>query len=387
MKLDTEFIRLPYRFDVERLTAEVKALPESAWIDHPNDYKGNLAVPLISLRGEDNNDFNGEMKPTPHLAQCEYIQQVIASFGEVFGRSRLMRLEGNSEVKEHADGHYHWYSRVRIHVPIITYPEVVFHCGDKQVHMGAGECWIFNSWLKHRVVNPTPHTRVHLVIDTTGSADFWQTVSHAEWPFKPHKNTLKPTQFIGYEPGKTVNILTEKYNVLPVLAPGEVESLVEDLIADYLQNIKNDVSAMAQYTDVLRGFCKEWRRTWALYGFESSGLVHYDALTKNTMIQLKNIHSAIAVASNEYDVIQLFMSRVIAVAICRNVRNSVLRNDDAMNKPVSKAAPQKTVHPAQKSSIVLPIDREQTEKTSRNEPCHCGSGKKFKHCHGSLSAN
>jgi hypothetical protein len=21
----------------------------------------------------------------------------------------------------------------------------------------------------------------------------------------------------------------------------------------------------------------------------------------------------------------------------------------------------------------------------RNEPCHCGSGKKFKHCHGALS--
>jgi preprotein translocase subunit SecA len=26
----------------------------------------------------------------------------------------------------------------------------------------------------------------------------------------------------------------------------------------------------------------------------------------------------------------------------------------------------------------------QWERTSRNAPCPCGSGKKFKHCHGSL---
>jgi Predicted metal-binding protein related to the C-terminal domain of SecA len=26
----------------------------------------------------------------------------------------------------------------------------------------------------------------------------------------------------------------------------------------------------------------------------------------------------------------------------------------------------------------------QTKKMGRNEPCFCGSGKKFKHCHGAL---
>jgi len=27
----------------------------------------------------------------------------------------------------------------------------------------------------------------------------------------------------------------------------------------------------------------------------------------------------------------------------------------------------------------------QDRKVGRNEPCPCGSGKKFKHCHGTLS--
>jgi preprotein translocase subunit SecA len=27
----------------------------------------------------------------------------------------------------------------------------------------------------------------------------------------------------------------------------------------------------------------------------------------------------------------------------------------------------------------------ETKKVGRNEPCPCGSGKKFKHCHGALA--
>lgn len=384
MKLDTEFVRLPYRFDVDRLTKEVLDLPESSWIYHPNDLKGNLAVPLISLYGEDNNDFNGEMKTTPHLAKCEYIQQVIASFGEVFGRSRLMRLDGNCEVAEHADGHYHWYSRVRIHIPIITYPEVVFYCGDQQVHMGAGECWIFNSWLQHRVVNPTPHTRIHLVIDTAGSSTFWDTVAHSEWPFKPHNNSLREVAFVPYQAGQSVEILTEKYNVLPVMAPGEVDALVEDLIGDYEQNESNNPEYVAHFTKILRAFCKDWRALWLRYGFSEAGVVHYDTLTRQTMKTLKALNNPIFVSSNNYDVIQLLMSRVLSVALCRNVRDSVLGNTQTVKSAGVPSAKPKTVHPAHKPSLALPAKDKIAEKTGRNDPCHCGSGKKFKHCHGSL---
>lgn len=31
--------------------------------------------------------------------------------------------------------------------------------------------------------------------------------------------------------------------------------------------------------------------------------------------------------------------------------------------------------------------RRETPKLGRNDPCHCGSGKKFKKCHGALSAD
>jgi preprotein translocase subunit SecA len=38
----------------------------------------------------------------------------------------------------------------------------------------------------------------------------------------------------------------------------------------------------------------------------------------------------------------------------------------------------------QRQALPLSALPGQWERTSRNAPCPCGSGKKFKHCHGSL---
>ncbi|MBL4673207.1 MAG: aspartyl/asparaginyl beta-hydroxylase domain-containing protein [Arenicella sp.] len=174
MKLDQPFIRLPFRFDVDRLKSELDQLEGQHWMAHPNRIRGNAAIALVSRNGENNDDFIGHMKVTPHLQRCDYMQQVMASFGEVLARSRLMRLAAKSEVSEHVDFNYHWYSRVRIHIPITTNPDVLFYCGDEKINMRAGECWIFDSWRRHKVVNNSSENRVHLVIDTSGSSRFWR---------------------------------------------------------------------------------------------------------------------------------------------------------------------------------------------------------------------
>ena len=51
MRLPKPFYRLPVRFDVERLRAEVAAMPATAWVSHPNDYAGNTSLRLISVDG------------------------------------------------------------------------------------------------------------------------------------------------------------------------------------------------------------------------------------------------------------------------------------------------------------------------------------------------
>ncbi|HWA29924.1 MAG TPA: aspartyl/asparaginyl beta-hydroxylase domain-containing protein, partial [Rhizomicrobium sp.] len=174
MRLPRPFFQLPVLFDVARLQAEVSALPAEAWAPHPDGVPGNSAARLISVGGGETDSHNGQMLPTRWLAAMPYMRQVLAGFGVVWSRSRLMRLAPGARVPEHADINYHWHTRVRLHIPIFTRPEVRFHCDGQSVHMAAGEAWIFDNWRRHHVENNASVERVHLVADTTGTAAFWQ---------------------------------------------------------------------------------------------------------------------------------------------------------------------------------------------------------------------
>lgn len=313
MRLPTEFVRLPFKFDVDRLSKEVLAFDESVWMPHVQGFAGNSSIPLISLNGEMNDAFNGPMKLTQHLLGSPYIQQVLATIGEVYGRSRLMGLAGGCAVPEHRDINYHWYNRVRIHVPVISNPDVLFYCGDQYVHMGAGETWIFDSWKPHRVENGSEMNRVHLVIDTAGSSKFWKTVGESEW--RTAKQIRKPAsvadQYVSFEDGKSVEILTEKFNAPLVMHPGEVDALVQDIVMDMRAHTGNQRQSAFEFELMLQNFRTEWRRLWSLYGQTEDGWPYYDALIKS--IRLPS--SPLLLASNQGSAIRTFSARVLNAAL------------------------------------------------------------------------
>jgi hypothetical protein len=313
MRLATEFVRLPYTFDIERLSTEVLALEPSEWLPHVQDYPGNTSVPLISVNGEMNDDFNGPMEVTDKLQRCPYIKQVIASFDEVFGRSRLMGLAAGNQVPEHRDVNYHWYNRVRIHIPILTNPKVMFHCGDRFVHMAAGQTWIFDSWKKHHVRNDWDQNRVHLVIDTAGSAKFWETVGQSEW--RCARQMRKPTnvrdRFLPYVEGKEVEILTEKFNAPLVMQPGEIDALITDIVIDMRSFPRNNPAALNDFERTLQNFRCEWRRLWSLYGPSREGWPHYDQLIK--AVRMPQVQ--IILGSNLGSANHTFAARVLNAAL------------------------------------------------------------------------
>ena len=318
MRLSRPFIRLPFDFDADRMAHEVAQLPASAWMAHPSGLPGNSAVALVSSGGGDNDSFEGEKRPTPHLLQCEYLRQVMASFGEVLSRSRLMKLDAGAEVSLHVDFNYHWFSRVRIHIPIITSPAVIFHCGPAQIHMAAGECWIFDSWRRHRVVNPNAEERIHLVIDTCGSSRFWELVRRVE--ASQPAETAAAARFVPYEPGKPVDLKTERFASLPVMAPGECTALVEDLIADFTANPGNDRGLVEFYTRLLRGFANDWRETWLLHGHRREGFDRYRELIEDTRKRLHPNRRALTAASNGIGVNAIFAQRVLNAALAPDAR-------------------------------------------------------------------
>jgi uncharacterized protein (TIGR03032 family) len=246
VRLKSEFIRLPLTFDAARLAEEVSQFSEADWRPHPQGYPGNSALSLVGLGGDPMSDgVKGPMGPTPHLAKCPYLQEVLASLHSPIGRTRLMRIDGNSEATPHRDISYYWMQRVRVHVPAITDPAVKFLCGERELHMAAGEAWIFDTLKMHNVINPKPTRRIHLVADTAGSPQFWDMV-----------NTGRPA------PPAPLHF--EERNFPVVMSPEEQASLVPLLDGAFSREVER--------------FLDEWREVWHKHGESKKGWKKYQAV-------------------------------------------------------------------------------------------------------------
>ena len=306
MKLVRPFFRLPLRFDVARLRQEIESLPADAWARHPSDIAGNSAMRLLSVDGGENDELHGLMRPTPHLEQCPYIRQVLASFGVVWSRSRLMRLDPHSTVPEHADINYHWFYRVRLHIPVITRPEVRFHCDGQSVHMAAGEAWIFDNWRRHHVENPTDDTRIHLVADTSGTAAFWQFVGQAG------AGTLADGT-LEYRPDVDARLLTERLIPRPVMPPAEVELLVADFRGE-LAPVEDSAEArtqLARYHWLLQGFCFDWRQLYALHGDGPSGIAEFGKVVDRLRAESRVLADGLMMRVNRVEAHRVLEARVL----------------------------------------------------------------------------
>lgn len=312
MKLAHEFIKLPFLFDIDQMKKEIDTFIADDWIPHHQGFKGNYSIPLISVNGQSNNLFKGPMKSTSELDKLPYIKQVIASFGEVCGRSRLMMLDGKAEVPLHCDINNYWYSRVRVHIPITTNEDVIFHCGDKQVHMAAGESWIFDSWKNHTVVNSSSKQRVHLVIDFSGSASFWDTVKQSQVPWV-NKNSIED-HYLAYTENKTTNIKTENYNVSQVMVPGELSYLIAELLNEVRGVKENDVDTINQFSVVLEQFSHNWRSLWSSYGMNENGWKPYHLCRDHAYQQACKVGSSL-VLSNQGKALSMLANCIIEPAL------------------------------------------------------------------------
>ena len=267
MKLEHPFIQLPLLFDAPALAAEVAALGEAAWMPHPQGFAGNSMLPLLASGGDPADEsFGGRMLPTPHLERCPYLGQVIASLDTVVGRTRLMRLSGHAEVKRHADQGYYWADRVRVHVPITTQPTVRFECEDVHTHMAAGECWIFDTWRQHRVLNDDTRTRIHLVVDTVGSDAFWAMVAAGRTHEGRELGGRWAPRHVRPGEGVAPALRTESANLPVVMSPWELADRLRFLLAEAAPDASLDEARA-----LTERFLRSWRHRWAEFGDQPAG--------------------------------------------------------------------------------------------------------------------
>lgn len=278
MKLPADLIKLPWQFDAERLSDEIARIPAEDWTRNPSNLAGNSALILVSVNGEINDDFaiSGSMKPTKHLKACPYLQQVFAAFDTPISRSRLMQLGPGAEVGIHLDARYHWFRRIRIHVPIITNPEVKFFSNGETQHMAAGESWTFNSAKPHGGENLGKESRLHLVIDTKVSDALNEHIQNA---------VHLPPKFVDYQPDQKVVLPMEPY-LFEVLTPPEIDALLDD-ICQYVQS-ELPIERWTSLRNNVQAFKQKWATVFHQYGHNEAGKRAYEQLILWFRVEIKS---------------------------------------------------------------------------------------------------
>ncbi len=310
MKLPLPFIQLPLLFDAATLEAEINAIDESDWRPHPQGFPGNSMLPLVAVDGDPGNEaFAGRMRPTPYLERCPYLSQVFASLGATVGRSRLMRLAGQAEVTRHADQGYYWVERVRVHVPIVTQPTVRFECGGEVINMAPGECWIFDTWRQHSVLNDASLSRVHLVVDTVGGGGFWDLVGRG----RPHNMPPAgwPVHRLAPAPGQLAQFPCETVNVPVVMSPWELNAHFGLLFADVEPH--PNVQPLRAAT---QRFTRAWQGLWFRHGDRPEGHEDFRRLLAAYVAEVRPLSEKMRLA-NELNWYSALQTMIVKVAVAR----------------------------------------------------------------------
>lgn len=167
-------VKLPFQFDATALHADFAKVVPAEFVPHFNTayYEGDWsAVSLRSVGGQAGHIYpdptaKNAFADTPLLERCGYIREVLDTLRCPTQAVRFLRLKAGSVIKEHRDHELGFEDgEVRLHIPVITNPDVEFILSGARVVMGEGECWYLNVNQPHRVANRGIADRIHLVID------------------------------------------------------------------------------------------------------------------------------------------------------------------------------------------------------------------------------
>ncbi|MCF6404489.1 aspartyl/asparaginyl beta-hydroxylase domain-containing protein [Chitinophaga filiformis] len=166
------YIRFSDTYDEALLVAELQQVLQQDWPLHFNtkDFNGDWrSISLRSATGR-NDDIYAQAdvayKNTPALAIMPYVQQILDTWQCEKEAVRLLSLAPGSEIKPHKDmGCGYRHGNFRIHIPIITNPEVYFTVADETLHLQAGECWYMDFSQTHSIINRGNTARIHLIMD------------------------------------------------------------------------------------------------------------------------------------------------------------------------------------------------------------------------------
>lgn len=160
-------VKLPVAFDFEKLVAEFLSIPTEMWGSRGGRVGVHVHSEAVFLRGYAPAEGNLPIEDRPILASLPYVRWLIYElFNAAPQRCLFAKLRANSEIRPHIDQGAYFESTIRIHLPIITNPEVVMIADGLSFQMRAGEAWALNNNAVHGVFNRHPsEARTHLICD------------------------------------------------------------------------------------------------------------------------------------------------------------------------------------------------------------------------------
>ena len=145
--------------------------------------------------------------------------------------------------------------------------------------MDAGEAWIFDNWREHAVYNNSPIDRIHLVIDTAGSADFWK-LAHSAW--NPASSEPRPApRTVPPDPSASPLLNFEMFNRSVVRHPAEMAEMLRDLVEELRDSVAADRPELVRFTQLGDQLVQDWRCLWLLHADSVDGIPHFDSLLRD----------------------------------------------------------------------------------------------------------
>jgi len=179
-------IRNPYKtklikdlgsVDVHSFVEKVRAIPDSVW-DEQNQDKPNKFYELSDTKHivfkfvhELNdctkfyefpiwNEWRGIIQPL--------LNEAVKPYGYTngqFSRIMLAKLKAGGSVKAHKDGNEAATFPHKIHIPVVTNPNVTFFVNPKLYHFEVGQAYEVNNLAVHYAENAGDEDRIHLIFE------------------------------------------------------------------------------------------------------------------------------------------------------------------------------------------------------------------------------
>ncbi|MCC6788435.1 MAG: sulfotransferase, partial [Hyphomonadaceae bacterium] len=184
-----------------------------------------------------------------------------------------------------------------------------FHCGGLTVNMAPGECWIFDTFSRHRVINDAERKRIHLVCDTVGGEGFWNLAAAGRLPeretpgwamraFEPHGATLDQLEY-------------ESQNMPVVMTPWEIQGHIDFLFREAAQQHPQ----FQHVAHVASHFTHVWRALWSTYGESRAGWPRYRKAVDEFHQQIRAARASEVKLRNGSDLYATITALIVAPAL------------------------------------------------------------------------